>query len=53
MARLKIPGWLAIREGIGDAPVVAVTGQDREGFDFTIDGARWRYDRHGVQVMHD
>lgn len=53
VTQLKISGWLANQERIGDDPTIAVTGQDADGFDFTIDGALWRYDRHGVQVIHE
>lgn len=47
--QLKAPGWMT-RE-VAAEPVIAVVGEDADGFDFTVDGARWRYDRHGLQVL--
>ncbi len=45
--QLKAPGWMA--RDVGPEPEIAVTGRDPEGFDFTVDGAPWRYDRHGLR----
>lgn len=50
IAQLKVPGFLA--EGIGADPDVTVGARRADGFDgfdFTVDGTSWVYDRHGVR----